>query len=325
MKITIGDLYTAYRKVKADLFFERSISNAEKFVQYEGKLEKNLERLLETLNNERLATGRSWYLDLSFIGSVTFIPKSLELPKEDEFAPKFFVSNVEDSWKNVFQNISGDGAKKLKAEFRHMADFTIDMHVVCALWINKIGARLDSCLGQCAMGARLRRIGDKKDYHENAWQSFQPYIRSYKKWRENGFKVIRNEIDEGRKVVAITMDFRRFFHQIDAGFLVDKEFLELVKIKSEGRVELSESELSFTSKIVEAFKVWNLSVPGINVNRPIGLPVGATASRVIANVFLLGFDQAILRNLSPLYYARYVDDLFLVIKDTGDFRDGTEF
>ena len=54
------------------------------------------------------------------------------------------------------------------------------------------------------------------------------------------------------------------------------------------------------------------------------MPVGATASRVIANVLLLEFDAMIQRELAPLYYARYVDDIFLVLHDTGTFHCGRD-
>lgn len=44
-----------------------------------------------------------------------------------------------------------------------------------------------------------------------------------------------------------------------------------------------------------------------------GIPVGLSAPRVIANALLAGFDAMVQRELAPLYYGRYVDDVLLVM------------
>lgn len=313
-------LYEAYRKSKADLFFERSIPNAKKFAEYEDGLEQRIESLLGRLQN---ASSKPWHDDIGFIGDVSFIPKSLQVPTEPDGEPKFFASNASDNWKHIFESVD-EGNGELNAEFRPMADFTVDMHIVCALWINLIGARLDGCLDASAVGSRVRRVAGKREYHKSVWQSFEPYISSYKKWRDDGFSVVRREVDEGRKVVVATMDFRRFFHKIDPNFLLNAKFLELVKQRSQEESPFSEDELEFTKHLVRAFETWNKSVPGYSPETPLGVPVGATASRVIANVLLLEFDTIIQRELAPLYYGRYVDDIFLVLQDSGDFHSGRD-
>jgi hypothetical protein len=42
-------IYEAYRKSKADLFFERSVPNAKKFAEYEDRLEARIAALAERL------------------------------------------------------------------------------------------------------------------------------------------------------------------------------------------------------------------------------------------------------------------------------------
>jgi hypothetical protein len=314
-------IYDAYRKAKADMFFERSLPTARKFAEYEEQLQVRLDLLASRLKGED--TNKSWFNDSCFIGDVSFIPKSLSTPTENPEEPNFFASNAVDNWNRIFQIVDA-GANGLEAEFRPMANFSVDMHVVNALWLNTIGCKLDACLDKTAMGSRMRRIAGRKDYHQTVWQSFDPYFSSYKKWRDDGFAVVRREVSERRKVVAITMDFRRFFHKIDPTFLNEKKFLKHVSKKSNGACEFTAEEREFTNSLLKAFKTWGKRVPGYNSKAPLGVPVGATSSRVIANVLLLEFDELIQRDLSPLYYARYVDDIFLVIRDTGTFTCGAD-
>ncbi|HEY4313599.1 MAG TPA: RNA-directed DNA polymerase [Pirellulales bacterium] len=314
------DLYLAYRKAKADLFYERSIPNAKRFAIYEENLQGNLQKLQKRL---RTGTARPWYADRDFIGGVTFVPKKLTLPADDKDGPKFFASNAESNWNRIFDAASSD-TTQLVAEFRPMADFSVDMHIVCALWINHVGEKLDACLSDAALGARLRRIAGTKAYHRTIWQSFSPYFQSYKKWRDGGFAAIRRELHDGKAVVALTMDFTRFFHKVDPRFLLNKKFLTLISKSDDGKPALSKAHKAFTESLVTSFETWGGAVPGYVAGTPVGVPVGATASRVIANVLLLEFDRRIQKALTPIYYARYVDDIFLVLRDTGDFANGRE-
>jgi hypothetical protein len=57
----------------------------------------------------------------------------------------------------------------------------------------------------------------------------------------------------------------------------------------------------------------------------LGLPVGLSASGVIANVLLKEFDTNVIDELMPVYYGRYVDDIFLVLRPGRTFESGIEF
>ncbi|MCG6154739.1 RNA-directed DNA polymerase [Rubinisphaera margarita] len=321
------ELYLAYRKAKADHFYERTIPNSLKFARFEANLDENIRELRERL----LDNDRPWYQDIEFIGAATFVPKKLTPPKEPVSGPVFFASNARDSWARVFElDEAAKTAKgkqkpqRLNAEFRQMADFTVQMHVVCALWINLVGEKIDAALEPSALGARLRRIAGSRKYHKQIWQSFEPYFKSYRKWRDGGFAAIRRELEAGRRVVAITMDFQKFFHRIDPSFLFDDEFKRELTIAREEPVDFSGLDEAFTRQLVEAFECWARQVPGYTQTRPTGLPVGSGASRVIANAFLIQFDRLIREKLSPIYYARYVDDVFLVLPDNRSFATGAD-
>lgn len=316
---TEADLYFAYRKAKADLFFEKSIPCAKKFARYEESLQENISNLTHRINT---ANQDKWFDNIDLIGSVSFVPKSFDPGDNEILEPKFLASNAIDNWKRLFKQ-KDDGHRKLNIEFRPMADFQVDMHVVASLWINTVGHKFDACLGSSALGARLRRIVGSKSYHIDVWQSFVPYFQSYKKWRDDGFNAIRRELDAGRKVVALTLDLRRFFHQIDGNFLLDDRYQEVLR-RLDSDFKLTERDHALTEQLLGAFKTWADTIPGRTPNEPPGLPVGCTASRIIANVALAEFDKLVEERLMPIYYARYVDDIFLVLKDSGNFGSGMD-
>ncbi|MCX0117001.1 hypothetical protein NMW28_26940, partial [Escherichia coli] len=56
-----------------------------------------------------------------------------------------------------------------------------------------------------------------------------------------------------------------------------------------------------------------------------GLVIGLTASRIISNILLHHWDKLVIEKLSPIHYGRYVDDMFLVIRDTGTITNNHEF
>ncbi|ODU01387.1 RNA-directed DNA polymerase [Thiobacillus sp. 65-1402] len=148
----------------------------------------------------------------------------------------------------------------------------------------------------------------------------------YKRWRELGLKAIRDELKADRRVIAVSMDLTSYYHQIDPVFIADKRFLALAKI------ELSEWEYEFTAAFSDALKLWSDMVVAkllemgcdaekIKVG---GLPIGLTISRVTANALLAGLDSDIEEGLAPVYYGRYVDDLFLVLRDPGNLNDASQ-
>lgn len=51
-ELTLADLLVAYRKAKADVFFENTFPTAIKFAEYEQKLLGKLEALLKRLQDQ---------------------------------------------------------------------------------------------------------------------------------------------------------------------------------------------------------------------------------------------------------------------------------
>lgn len=137
------DLATAYRKAKVDLFYDDSPRRMD-LVQYEEALSENLRSLRERLAGD----DETWVLDPAFLGTFTFVPKVLKEPKR---LHRSFWSAPAKTWRGHW---SGNGERP-DAEFRLMADCSIDMHVFSTLWMLHVGTFLDMQLDDSARGSRL--------------------------------------------------------------------------------------------------------------------------------------------------------------------------
>jgi len=320
--ITLEDLVVAYRKAKADVFFENSFPTAIKFADYENNLLANLANLLERLNQQQ-----GFANDALLFGDVRLVPKKLTL-SEKEGAPRghTYFSNANRAFENLLARY------KLTPGFRIIGDFPVDTHVISALWINMVGHKLDACLDNTAYGSRLRRVrtedlvGDETQlpFHITAVGSFQPYYQPYQRWRSDGLKAIRNELENERDVIAVSLDLRSFYHQIDPAFLGSKVFLKAIGLTEDAA--LSKEEIDFTCELSHFLVNWAHKAEKFakkvkkesDVELNGGLTIGLTASRIISNVLLHRWDRLVREKMTPVHYGRYVDDMFLVMRDPGN-------
>ena len=73
-KLTVEDLLIAYRKAKADCFFEDTFPTAIKFTEYEQNLLKNITTLLKKLQDNN-----GFETDQNLIGDFRLLPKKLSV------------------------------------------------------------------------------------------------------------------------------------------------------------------------------------------------------------------------------------------------------
>lgn len=323
--ISLADLFYAYRKAKADCFFERSGYSAQDFVDYERDLPSRLTELVR-----RLKGGHIEEVLNENLGSPRIVAKKLVLERNtdpDADNGHGFFSDAERAFEQARKT------SELIPEFRVIGDFPITMHVLSALWINLVGHKYDACLSSCSYGSRLRRYrpeaglppGGVGNYHKEAIGSFQRYFGPYKRWRAGGLDSIRNELKQDRKVVAISMDLTSYYHEIDPAFLADDRFLRSIGLT------LTPWELSFTSAFVKALSAWGalsrgaMKDLGCEVSPTgAGMPIGLSIARIVANVLLVALDRDIEQGLAPVYYGRYVDDIFLVLRDPENLRTSAD-
>ncbi len=319
--LTLADLLVAYRKAKADVFFENTFPTAIKFAEYEQDLLANLESLLQ-----RLQTQPGFAEDKALLGQFRLVPKKLGLERKGD-APSGHTH-----FSDPNRALEGLLARhELTPGFRIIGDFPVDTHVLSALWINMVGHKLDACLDETAYGSRLRRVHteelvnrqERRPFHITAVGSFEPYYQPYQRWRSDGLKAIRRELENGHDVVAVSMDLRSFYHLIDPGFLAEDGFLKGLVLA--GGETLTEQERVLNREMARFLEHWSAGAEAfanqVKQSRDSvkgGLVIGLTASRIISNVLLRRWDCLVQQKLTPVHYGRYVDDMFLVLRDPGN-------
>ena len=311
--ITLSDVYKAYRKAKADAYYDKSHFHAVAFTTYEQKLDANLKRLLKRL----LAKSATWASDLKFIGDYGYLPKSLDKPSsETDRSIHFATLDPIDDWVKS----CAASNKRIDASFRLVIRPTVDYQIVSALWLIKAGHKYDSQINRdLSFAHHLRRVGKFGPIADEAYQLFSPYISGYRAWRSKGLRAMRDALEIKQPIVAVTMDVQRFYHAVSPNFLLRKSFLDRLKI------QLTKEETAFTRQFVESINHWYRHSPDFQ-DRPEGaLPVGLSASRVISNVLLAEFDQVVKKNSATLHYGRYADDIFLVMKAQSGVNSGEHF
>ncbi|TCS33564.1 reverse transcriptase (RNA-dependent DNA polymerase) [Acetobacter aceti NBRC 14818] len=312
--IELSDLILAYRKAKVDLFYS-SHPSLELIALYEENLYKNLLMLLEKING----LDETWVSSQNFYGEWTLSAKSISpaslLDNQEGYKSNLIFSSPSDNWKQFCETLATkENAEKPKAEFRVMAQCSLDFHVLSALWIIKVGHLFDSKLTSSAYGNRLRRKKSGNELNLLSLGSFLPYLKPFRDWRDTGIAAMQYALQNNKEIIAITADINSFYHNLNPKFMLDSDFYNKIL-----NIELSSTQEKLNRLFVNGLHAWAANTPLKK-----GLPVGLPASAVVANVALLELDRIIERQIVPLHYGRYVDDIMLVMENTSNFRSPNE-
>lgn len=311
---TIHDLGLAYRKAKVDLYYSSHASLAA-IADYEDKLHANLTALLAKIHGD----DESWVTKPEFTGTWTLATKSIDMSCWDRYREQhgngLIFSSPADEWENACGLLAeGEKPQKPKAEFRVMAQCSVDFHVLSALWMLEVGHLFDAQLTGCAYGNRLRRTQDGRGINKLSLGSFQPYLKPFRDWRDKGIATMRGALDTGKKIVALTADVSSFYHELNPGFMLNPVFVTGVL-----GLEMAAHQAKLHRMFIQALLAWAAATPLKK-----GLPVGLPASAVVANVALAELDRIVEQQCTPLYYGRYVDDILLVMENAAGFRSTSE-
>lgn len=318
--VSIGDLYVAYRKAKFEAFYENTHFHALAFTKYEQDLHKNLKKLRDRI----LAKNPTWYSDTSFLGGYAYLPKSVNSDTWSDGADGHFRAlDPIVAWEQRFK----ESGKRAVAKLRLVIRPTVEFQIISALWIIKVGHLFDGLINSnVSYGNRLRRSnGDFGDIRSAASGInldtpglFAPYFSAYRDWREKGLSKMEASLNDGESILAVTMDIQEFYHRVSPHFLLRKSFL------ARGGLELSRPETLLTQLLLNAIDSWYRSTPDF-ADRPEGaIPVGLSASKIISNVLLAEFDSSVVDRVRPIYYGRYVDDVFLVFENVGGLTNAKQ-
>lgn len=311
---SLHDLGLAYRKAKVDLYYS-SHASLDAIASYEEELHANLTALLGKIQDN----DESWVTKPEFIGSWTLTTKVVDMSCWNKYRQHhgngLIFSSPADEWAHACSLLAeGENPQKPKAEFRVMAQCSVDFHVLSTLWMLEVGHLFDAKLTGCAFGNRLRRPQNGKGINKFSLGSFQPYLKPFRDWRDQGIATMRGALDAGKKIVALTADVSSFYHELNPEFMRNPVFVTNVL-----GLELSDDQVKLHRLFIEALLAWAAATPMKK-----GLPVGLPASAVVANVALAELDRIVEQQCVPLYYGRYVDDILLVMENGAGFRSAVE-
>ncbi|GGF35349.1 reverse transcriptase domain-containing protein [Williamsia phyllosphaerae] len=295
--LSLADLVLAYRKSKIDMYYSTNIRRQD-IALYEMQIEANLTNLMSHIVDSDV----KWFSDVDFLGSYSVVPKSLCFSAPEH---EFFYSSGPRSWQAI---VSANSPKKPVADFRIMSKCSVDLHVLSTLWMERIGTKYDALLGRSAHGGRLRKRL-REDQPDLRLGSFVPYAAGYREWRDSAMSVMQDAVDADQEIIVMTADAKGYYHNLDAGFMLDEKFEDEV-----GAVQLDTVDYQLHKLFIGALLAWSELVgQQLGVSRA-GLPVGLPASAVVANMALLGLDNLARDHLKPMHYGRYIDDIVLIIQ-----------
>ncbi|MDB5870107.1 MAG: hypothetical protein JWP96_2439 [Polaromonas sp.] len=312
MNFDLENLGMAYRKAKVDLYYSTH-PRLSSIADYEKELQGNLQSLLDRINGE----DENWISEDTFLGGWTLATKSISWDDRKRFHKDhgngLIFSSSDDEWQHACKLLEKTGGyKKPEAEFRLMAQASLDLHVLSTLWMLEVGHQYDNKLTGCAYGNRIRRKLNK-DINPLSLGSFEPYLKPFRTWRDNGILAMRTALDAKKKVIALTADVASFYHELNPGFVEDDGFNQMFELK------LTLNQQKLHRLFIKALSYWAKKTPLQK-----GLPVGLPASALVANIALIDLDRLIEEQVAPLYYGRYVDDIILVMENGTEFRSTTE-
>jgi hypothetical protein len=287
------EIYKAYKNAKITCFYDKTNLVAEKFADYESNLVKNLDIFHKEINNYLSSSNKKWFESPDFIGTSKLKFKKLDIFEVDN-QNIFYSKKKEKIKKNIKESDDID--------FRIMADVSIPFHILSELWVSKVGVKIDNKFEDYLYGNRLRKSKDFNNGH------FKSYIGDYKRWQNDGINSISELIKKKKNVLAFTLDIEKYYHSIDIQFLKDYN----------DKIAIDNTLKSINNLLINCIEKWNEYNENNNPFdelKELGIPIGLSASKIIANAALLNLDDDIKIGLRPLFYGRYVDDIFIVLEN----------
>lgn len=314
---------TVYRKLKQAVYYNSDLFLKKKLALFESEFEEK-DKLLEifqciasparSISNELEEVINGWINQISFY----VLPKSVsphpnkEAIDKAEKNEKYALSNVISSATYHWQGLN------------YYIDMPIPLHMLDVLWIMKVGAYLDEELGDCCFGNRVHENLCERKNEDTSSHLMKIYGKQYTFWQNKALDLANKAIDNNEIVDILTLDFKQFYYHIEGDFgeieahITKKSEEASFKGNLQTNLFLTKMLLQIHEKYFEVVKnyvsVTNRTIKERQINK--FLPIGLFSSGILANWHLKEFDKAVIKDVSPRYYGRYVDDCIFVFART---------
>jgi|ERR1035437_520221 hypothetical protein len=174
-------------------------------------------------------------------------------------------------------------------KYAYHAVFPIELQIIDVAWVVKYGKAIDNDLIP-------RSLGNRVSAQPNSTFIFRPYFKQYKKWRDGAIQAAKHRHSR-ESVAIISFDLRQFYHTVNAE---SKTITDCIENNSGNYLKT----------------VWRYHKAALNEftsTEWLSLPIGLSSSALLANIALNSYDKLASKTHS-LYYARYVDDIIMVVE-----------
>lgn len=145
----------------------------------------------------------------------------------------------------------------------------------------------------------------------NTLSFYDKYFEQYKKWRRGAINHIKSLHSREKDCTMLSLDLSRFYYSANVSFdYIFRKFSNNGSNYSD-YIFVHNIMKSVYMKYAQVLKRYDTSISTSNLP----IPIGFLSSGLVSNILLDDFDQAI-RNVDNVsYYARYVDDILIVISN----------
>lgn len=222
--------------------------------------------------------------------------KKIEMKENEDF-------NELSDEKEKLNIVSFDREKEIDLKTIRYNDFiliNLDMFILSSLWFETVGKLIDKNLTNEVYANRVSTT-------QNTF--FELYFTAYNNYRDAAFKEMNYLTDESQEGVTIQLDIEKCFYHVDIKHL---EILVNKLIEENVDNDKMQDYLVYNSKIFGCINQYNKNYD--EVGNSCKLPIGFLPSGILANFYLKELDDIFLKELNPISYGRYVDDITIVLK-----------
>lgn len=288
-RFSIEDIQMAYKRFKSYVYYDNfNLHIRHKMSDFEsGDIDKIMEKLCDNLNNFCNGDSTNVFNKLIKDSGYIILPKTF---KSNEDKNKDVEEKKEkDAYLLTNKNISSFEVSKITILY----DAPIELFIIATIWTTRISDYLN---------ISSDNYGYVVPSAKNSKLLFEPYFHRYQEWRDKGINAAKQQIERGNNVLIITLDIKNYFHSVQVDFSALKKYISIKDILTSKLTDIIES----------ICKDHTIKIYGNTRKKPI-LPIGLPSSGIIANWILAEFDKDIKYSTAPVYYGRYVDDMFLVV------------
>lgn len=287
-KFNIEDIREAYKKLKSYIYYDNfNLHLRYNISDFESEnIDTKLQKLCNNLNKYCEGNSIDVFDKLIEKSGYIILPKAFKSNEEKDNEDK---DKKNDGCLLTNKNISSFEVSKITVLY----DAPIELFIIATIWTTIINKELNISsdnYGYVVPPAKKSKL------------LFEPYFKKYQEWRDKGINAAKQQIERGNNVLIITLDIKNYFHSVQVDFNALKESISKENILA----------IKLTNIIELICKDHTAKIYGKNKEKPI-LPIGLPSSGIIANWILSEFDKDIKNSTAPVYYGRYVDDMFLVV------------